>query len=108
MSTTLTNGRQRKSLAEQIERLDSILDGLSDGLNETIVCAVKEAVRVVLAEVLTNPELLARLHPVQPIAAPEPPQPSRWLARAWGGARSVLRWTAAQGRAGWLRRPWLA
>ena len=64
--------------------------------------AVKEAVRAVLTEVLTNPELLARLHPVQPIAVPEPPQPSRWLARAWDGIRSALRWTAEKGRAGWL------
>ena len=87
MTTTLTNGRQRKSLADQIERLDSILDGLSDGLNEAVAAAVKEAVRAVLTEVLTNPELLARLHPVQAIAVPEPARPSRWLARAWDGAR---------------------
>ena len=102
MTTTLTNGRQRKSLADQIERLDSILDGLSDGLNEAVAAAVKEAVRAVLSEVLTNPELLARLHPVQAIAVPEPARPSRWLARIWDRVRSALRWTAAQGRAGWL------
>ena len=102
MTTTLTNGRQRKSLADQIERLDSILDGLADGLNEAVATAVKEAVRAVLTKVLTNPELLARLHPVQPIAVPEPPRPSRWLARAWDGVRSAIRWTAEKGRAGWL------
>ena len=34
MSTTTTNGRVRKSLAEQIDRLDSILDGLADNLND--------------------------------------------------------------------------
>ena len=102
MSATLTNGRARKSLAEQIDRLDSVLDGLADGLNEAVATAVKEAVRAVLTEVLTNPELLARLHPAQAIAVPEPPRPSRWLARAWDGVRSALRWTAAQGRAGWL------
>ena len=77
MSATLTNGRQRKSLADQIERLDCIFDGLSDGLNEAVAAAVKEAVRAVLSEVLTNPELLARLHPVQPIAVPEPPRAER-------------------------------
>ena len=103
MNATLTNGRQRKSLADQIERLDSILDGLADGLNEAVATAVKEAVRAVLTEVLTNPELLARLHPVQVMAIPEPPQPSRWLARAWHGIRSAFRWTAKNGRAGWLR-----
>ena len=103
MTTTLTNGRQRKSLADQIERLDSILDGLSDGLNEAVAAAVKEAVRAVLTEVLTNPELLARLHPVQAIAIPEPPQPSRWLARAWDGIGRRFGWVAAQSRAGCLR-----
>jgi hypothetical protein len=64
--TTDTNGRVRKSLAEQIDRLDGILDGLADGLNEAVVTAVKEAVgaavqeavRAVLGELLGNPDLL--------------------------------------------------
>src|SRR6516162_10165034 len=63
---TDTNGRVRKSLAEQIDRLDGILDGLAEGLNEAIVAAVKEAagaavqeaVRAVLSALLANPELL--------------------------------------------------
>src|SRR5688572_26445700 len=33
MVTSSTNGRARKSLAEQIDRLDSILDGLAENLN---------------------------------------------------------------------------
>src|SRR5271157_422231 len=74
MTTTLnssvsTNGRSRKSLADQIDRLDQILDGLADGLNEAVADAVKqavavavqEAVRGILTEVLTNPDLLAKL-----------------------------------------------
>ena len=39
MTTTMhtdTNGRSRKSLAEQIDRLDHILDGLGEGLNEAV------------------------------------------------------------------------
>jgi hypothetical protein len=64
--TTDTNGRVRKSLAEQIDRLDGILDGLAEGLNEAVIAAVKEAagaavqeaVRAVLGELLANPELL--------------------------------------------------
>jgi hypothetical protein len=64
--STDTDGRVRKSLAEQIDRLDGILDGLADGLNEAVVTAVKEAVRAavqeavraVLTELLANPELL--------------------------------------------------
>jgi hypothetical protein len=69
MTTTTDNGRRRPSLSEQIDRLDSILDGLADALNEAVATAVKEAVgvavkeavQVVLAEVLANAEVLARL-----------------------------------------------
>ena len=40
--TTTTNGRaERKSLAGQLDRLDRILDGLADGLNEAVATAVK-------------------------------------------------------------------
>ena len=69
---------------------------MADGLNEAVAAAVKEAVRAVLTEVLTNPELLARLHPAQAIAVPEPARPSRWLARTWDGVRSALRCMAEQ------------
>lgn len=67
--STASNSQTRKSLASQIDRLDGILDGLADGLNdavalavkEAVAVAVKEAVQTVLAEVLTNPEIAARL-----------------------------------------------
>jgi hypothetical protein len=42
--TTNPNGRTRKSLAEQIDRLDAILDGLGDALSESVAAAVSEAV----------------------------------------------------------------
>jgi hypothetical protein len=103
-----TNGRTRKSLAEQIDRLDGILDGLADGLNQAVVTAVKEAVGVavreavqaVLTEVTTNPDLLARLG-VQPTAqttrdedeAEDPPQ---------GAGRGRLTERLA-GVAGWVK-----
>jgi hypothetical protein len=39
--TTVVNGKaERKSLAQQIDRLDLILDGLADGLNEAVADAV--------------------------------------------------------------------
>src|SRR5476651_1817635 len=65
------NGRKRPNLGEQINRLDSMLDGLSEGLNEAVADAVKvavgdavrQAVQSVLTEVLSNPEIIARLHP---------------------------------------------
>jgi hypothetical protein len=83
MTTTKTNlnGQERKTLASQIDRLDTILDGLSEALNESVSTAVqeavslavKEAVQTVLTEVLTNPELRDRLQPPSPPAPPTPP-----------------------------------
>jgi hypothetical protein len=132
-TTTNPNGRVRKSLAEQIDRLDGILDGLADGLNEAVVTAVKdavavavqEAVRGVLTEVLANPELLARVQGLtnpQPAAAPaappQPSQPTSWLRelleKVWSGFRSGLsavgqgcmnglRWVGHQWNAAWKR-----
>jgi len=63
MSTTMNsglNGRLKKSLAFQLDRLDTILDGLADALNgavadavkQTVGAAAREAVKVALAEAL--------------------------------------------------------
>jgi hypothetical protein len=68
-TTASTNGNVRKSLAEQIDRLDSMLDGLAENLNEAVAAAVKEAVGLavreaiqgIVTEVLSHPELVARL-----------------------------------------------
>ena len=68
MSSVNMNGR-RASLADQIDRLDGMIDGLAEGLNEAVATEVREAVGLavqqalgqVLRELLTNPELLARL-----------------------------------------------
>ena len=78
MKTTNADGRARKSLAEQIDRLDAILDGPSEALQgavtaavtEAVGVAVKEAVQGVLAEVLTNPALQEKL---RGMAGPPPP-----------------------------------
>jgi hypothetical protein len=73
-TATATNG-VRKTLASQLDRLDSILDGLSDALNEAVATAVegaveravrqavgeavRETLQAVIAEVVSNPDLLA-------------------------------------------------
>jgi hypothetical protein len=104
---TDTNGRVRKSLAEQIDRLDGILDGLAEGLNDTAVkeavgAAVQEAVRAVLTELLGNPDLLRMIReslvPLIPAEA-RTAQPS--AANAAGVAGSVFfsrcwAWTRAR------------
>jgi hypothetical protein len=90
MTTTKNgNGRTaRKSLADQIDRLDGILDGLSDALTESVADAVKEvigqavteAVQAAVTEVLSSPELLkaslARHEPPVPAPEPTPPAPT--------------------------------
>src|SRR5262249_5008283 len=88
MSTTNMNDRsQRKTLANQLDRLDTILDGFADALNEAVADAVKQAVTVAVREalpvatqqLLANPELLRALAgqtAPTPTPQPEPePQP---------------------------------
>src|SRR5215469_10982174 len=78
MSTTTLNNGVRKTLASQLDRLDRILDGLAENLNEAVAMAaansvkeivnvaVQEAVRAALVEILTNVEVQKRLINVQP------------------------------------------
>jgi hypothetical protein len=104
MQTVLTNSKVRKSLSEQIDRLDKILDGLAEALNgavadavtQAVSLAVKEAVQTVLTEVLSNPDLRAQLQgsaaaPANTPAAGAPP------------ARSIVSWvgTTVTGIANW-------
>jgi hypothetical protein len=71
---TVTNGRMpRKSLASQLDRLDSILDGLAEALQGAVADAVREALApavgvavresalAVVQAVLANPELRPQL-----------------------------------------------
>jgi hypothetical protein len=111
--STDTNGRVRKSLSDQIDRLDGILDGLAEGLNEAIVAAVKEAVgtavqqavRAVLTELLANPELV---HTIRESLAPlitadaRTAQPSEAKATGVAGSGYLRRCSA------WLRARVLA
>src|SRR5262245_66223003 len=117
--TTTTNGRTRKSLAEQIDRLDAILDGLADALNEAVAdavrdavtAAVQEAVHAAVVEVLTNAELRKRLG-VVPTPVTQPAVPVvvclagaarrcwNWLTGAWATAKVVARVAGRQGVGG--------
>jgi hypothetical protein len=109
MTTTMhANGQVKKSLAQQIDRLDGILDGLAEGLNEAVAGAVKEAVgravkeavQAVLAEVLSNPDLLSLLRgtlapaaaaDAQPVMAEAAPiQRKGRLKRAWNWAKGQV------------------
>jgi hypothetical protein len=86
-SATVTNGKpQRRQLADQLDRLDGIIDALAEGLNQAVADACREgtrlAVRDVLIEIASNPELRAMLAPqAVPVPAPKtpdvPPEPKR-------------------------------
>lgn len=94
MSTsTATNGKPRKQLSEQLDRLDGIIDALAEGLNGAVADAAREgtrlAVKDAIIEIMTNPDLRALLAPsvapppptqaVPPAAAPPtPPKPGLW------------------------------
>src|SRR5262245_58565674 len=119
MTATMTgpaaNGRQQKTLSHQLDRLDAILHGLAEALNESVAAAVRdavaaavrEAVEVALKEVLSRPELLraalaAPGGPAAGAAAPATEKASvgRRLRRAGGGLSAWTRGAAARvGRA---------
>jgi hypothetical protein len=82
---TLNARTARKSLADQIDRLDTILDGLAEALNESIADAVKDviaetvrqAVHAAVTEVLSSPDLLrAALEKHAPVATLSEPPPA--------------------------------
>jgi hypothetical protein len=89
-ATTLSNGKPtRKQLADQLDRLDGIIDALAEGLNQAVADAAREgtrlAVKDAIIEIMTNPELRAMLVPHAPVPAPktpdappEPKKPSIW------------------------------
>ena len=87
---TSSHGQQKKTLAGQLDRLDTIIDALdealpgavADAVQQAVSAAVKQAAEAVLREVLGNTGLLRALNP-QPAPTPNParkPSPAR---RAW-------------------------
>jgi hypothetical protein len=121
MTMTNTASRPRKNLADQIDRLDGILDGLSENLNDAVATAVQQAVTAgvqqAVVEVLTNPELQHLLHPsappnLTPVHAPAPPESTGGgglLSGLWRSVRSTAgRVAEAAGRAASAVGGWLA
>ena len=98
--TTMSNSRtQRKSLANEIDRLDGILDGLdealagavADAVRQATGAAVKEAVRLALVEVLSNPDVLALIAGAAQAHAPATAAPASTAAPAPVDSRPTLR-----------------
>jgi hypothetical protein len=108
--TTNNTSRPRKTLATQLDRLDSLLDGLGESLNEAVAASVQQAVTAAvqqaIVEVLTNAELQRLLHPPAPQpASPPPPDPPPTPEKRGGLLLGVLglarrTWAAARSAAG--------
>jgi hypothetical protein len=95
MTATL-NGRphqQRKQLSDQLDRLDQMIDCLSEALPLAMADATRQAVREALADLFTNPETLARLrHALGGSAVPPPvetPSPATAAANVPGSTATV-------------------
>jgi len=118
MTTTClpsANGRteSRRSLSQEIDRLDQMLDGLAEAIPATIAESVKEAVstavaeavRITLLELASNPSILAMLRPAPASQTVNPndrgPKPGsgrigNTIATIWKGAMNKVK---AAGRA---------
>ena len=82
MTTTLpANGRARKSLSDQIDRLDAILDGLAEALTGAVADTVREAVTVAVTEAVRAESIGEVL-----LRPPCPPDRDRRKRAASGGA----------------------
>ena len=83
MTATLNGRPQRKQLADQLDRLDGILDVLADALPQAVADACREgarqAVKDAVLELLANPDVRTLLAPpAPPPPPPVPPKPTWW------------------------------
>ena len=96
MSATATaNGKPRKQLSDQLDRLDRIIDALGDALPEAVTDAckdgAKQAVKEAIIEIMTNPELrglLATTSLPTPIPLPPPQEPAPAKPSFWSRVKS--------------------
>jgi hypothetical protein len=83
MTATLNGRPQRKQLSDQLDRLDTMIDCLSEALPQAVADATREgsrqAVRDIFGELLRDPEILSRLREAlggpAPVCATEPAVP---------------------------------
>jgi len=64
---------QRKTLADQIDRLDRTLDGLAEAIQGAVADAVRDAVKSAVAELIADPAFAGKLREA---AAPAPAFPA--------------------------------
>ena len=61
MATATTPAKPRKQLADQLDRLDGIIDLLAEGLPQAVADATRAGTCETLVELLADPEVIARL-----------------------------------------------
>jgi hypothetical protein len=104
MQSVQNNRPPRKQLSDLIDRLDGILDCLSEALNGAVADAAREGTRLALkdavVEIMTDPTLRAKLHqatmPETPEQAPSKTASilTRVKARLSDAGKSVARWAS--------------
>lgn len=94
------NGRPRRQLSDQIDRLDEVINGLEEYLPVAVADAARDglrrAVHDVAAEIAGDPAILDKLRAAlgTTSVAPSPPRPS-----AWTRLKAVVRNAAAKAAA---------
>ncbi|QEL17774.1 hypothetical protein [Limnoglobus roseus] len=87
------NGRPRKQLSDQLDRLDGIIDVLADALPEAIRDGLRDALQAVVADALADPATLAVVRRAvvtpPPAAAAGPSRRAAFLARCQEAAAAV-------------------
>ncbi|CAN5474971.1 hypothetical protein BH11PLA2_BH11PLA2_29770 [soil metagenome] len=98
------NGRPRKQLCDQLDRLDEVINGMEEYLPQAVADAardgIRQAFRDVLGELVTDPAVLNKLRTViLPDAAPLNPKPSAFarLKVALSAAASQVKATLKSG-----------
>jgi hypothetical protein len=101
MTQTIANGTGRKSLANEIDRLQATVAGLGEGLRNSVreatTQAVREAVTELVTEVLTNPDVAALFRNAQA----QPAQAARPRPSPGGGLMGWLQKPLQLARQGW-------
>jgi hypothetical protein len=100
MTATLNGRPPRKQLGDQLDRLDSILDVLADALPAAVADACKEgaklAMKEVVLELLTNPDVRAMLTTSVPAPPPTPAVPTVTKPTWWQTLKAkVTEWKDA-------------
>ena len=96
MSAPATVSTPRRTLADQIDRLDAVLDGLADAIpgvvdacvRDAVSLAVRDAVRTAVDTVITDPAVLARIRSACPPVQTAPAVAHDATACEFGSTRS--------------------